>query len=442
MSSKRHINKRQIGESLLLGIAQILLWGGSYFLLAILGDAIIKDTGWSHQYIYGCLSLALLLSGLISPRIGKLIQHSRRNFLLPVSGLIMGLGLIILALTTNQILFLGGWLVLGFAMGMGLYDALFASLGRKYGMRSRAAIVQITLISGFTTTVVWPLLSFLLAHYGWRGAALIYAVILIVLIFPIHYFSFFKDRNVAPQPDEKQPEQTLVMAQQLSPARSRSAYLLLLCNFTLGSFIMTGIYVYLIDILTHKGIGLTHAIFIGTLIGPSQVGVRLLDIFFPAKTPVKTGIISAIAILTGLILLATSPAIAFLGIIIYSMGNGVRSILRGTMPMWIFGPKDYGTIIGKLALAPLVAQAATPLIGGIIIQYYDSGMLLYVLCVLALINISFLVMLQKLVQGRRLKTVLKLYRISRNVRTRMPRLSSGYKVFAPARKRSRTSKQD
>ncbi|MNT60899.1 hypothetical protein D3C72_1985100 [compost metagenome] len=110
--------------------------------------------------------------------------------------------------------------------------------------------------------------------------------------------------------------------------------------------------------------------------------------------------------------------------------------------MWIFGPKDYGTIIGKLALAPLVAQAATPLIGGIIIQYYDSGMLLYVLCILALINISFLVMLQKLVQGRRLKTVLKLYRISRNVRTRMPRLSSGDKVFAPARKRSRNSKQD
>lgn len=442
MSSKTHINRRQISESLLLGIAQILLWGGSYFLLAILGDAIIKDTGWSHQYIYGCLSLALLISGLISPRIGRTIQYRKRNILLPVSGLVMGLGLIILALTTNRFVFLGGWVVLGFAMGLGLYDALFASLGRKYGIRSRAAIVQITLISGFTTTVVWPLLSFLLAHYGWRQAALIYAFILIILIFPIHYFSFFRTGKATSVPDEEQPVQTQIMAQPLSPARSRSAYLLLLCNFTLGSFIMTGIYVYLIDILTHKGIGLTHAIFIGTLIGPSQVGVRLLDIFFPAKTPVKTGIISAFAILTGLILLATSPAIAFLGIIIYSMGNGVRSILRGTMPMWIFGPKNYGTIIGKLALAPLVAQAATPLIGGIIIQYYDSGMLLYVLCVLALINISFLLMLQKLVQGRRLKTVLKLYRISRNVRTRIPHLRNGYKVFTPVGKRHHNSKPD
>lgn len=441
MNSKGHINKRQIGESLLLGIAQILLWGGSYFLLAILGDAIIKDTGWSHQYIYGCLSLALLISGLISPRIGKTIQYSRRNYLLPASGLIMGLGLIILSLTTNRILFLCGWIVLGFAMGLGLYDALFASLGRKYGMRSRGAIVQITLISGFTTTVVWPLLSFLLAHYGWRHAALIYAVILIVLIFPIHYFSFSRTSNISASLEEKQAEQTLVMAQQLSHLGARSAYLLLLCNFTLGSFIMTGIYIYLIDILTHKGIGLTHAIFIGTLIGPSQVGVRLLDIFFPGKTPVRTGIVSACAILIGLILLVISPAIAFAGVIIYSMGNGVRSILRGTMPLWIFGPKDYGSIIGKLALAPLVAQAATPLVGGIIIQYYSSGTLLYTLCILALVNISFLLMLQKLVQGRRLKTVLKLYRISRNVRNRMPHLRNGYKVFTPAKKRDHTHTQ-
>ncbi|MCY1545515.1 hypothetical protein D9M68_814620 [compost metagenome] len=110
--------------------------------------------------------------------------------------------------------------------------------------------------------------------------------------------------------------------------------------------------------------------------------------------------------------------------------------------MWIFGPKDYGTILGKLALAPLVAQAATPLVGGIIIQYYDSGMLLYVLCVLALINISFLVMLQKLVQGRRLKTVLMLYRISRNVRTKIPYFRNGYKVFTPAKKRGMPVKQD
>ena len=434
LSNKKHINKSQIGESLCLGIAQILLWGGSYFLLAILGEPMMKDTGWSHQYIYGCLSLALLISGLISPLIGKSIQHRNRNVLLPISGWVMAAGLVTLGLTHNRWIFLSGWVILGFAMGLGLYDALFASLGKKYGAHSRRAIVQITLISGFTTTTVWPLLSFL-SQYGWRTAVLIYAAILALLIFPIHYFTFYRTKNTIADLPHAQPEHKVVMAQGLSPAKRRSAYLLLLCNFTLGSLIMTGIYIYLIDILTYKHISLPQAIFIGTLIGPSQVGVRLLDIFFPGKTPVKTGIVSACAIFAGLILLSLHPAIAFLGVIIYSMGNGVRSILRGTMPLWIFGPKDYGTIIGRLALPPLVAQAATPLLGGIIIQYYNCGVLLYVLCLLALVNISFLLVLQQLVQGRRIKTVIRLYRISRTVRNRMPAARNGFRVFVPGRKR-------
>ena len=51
----------------------------------------------------------------------------------------------------------GAWLLLGLGMGLGLYDAAFAALGRIYGDSARKAITGITLIAGFASTVGWPL---------------------------------------------------------------------------------------------------------------------------------------------------------------------------------------------------------------------------------------------------------------------------------------------
>jgi MFS family permease len=173
-------------KNFILGFTQILLWGGSFFLLAILAKPIIAETGWSHQLVYGALSLAMLVSGMLASKVGKMIDTIARNYNLLYAGFVMGAGLIIIGLSRHFLLFLLGWCVVGVAMAMGLYDALFATLGKKYGKIARKSIVQVTLISGFTTTVVWPLLSFLLNHYGWRNACFVYAGILIVWVFPVH----------------------------------------------------------------------------------------------------------------------------------------------------------------------------------------------------------------------------------------------------------------
>ena len=52
------------------------------------------------------------------------------------------------------------WALIGVGMAMGLYDALFATLGMLYGGAARRAITSITLISGFCTTLVWPFCAF------------------------------------------------------------------------------------------------------------------------------------------------------------------------------------------------------------------------------------------------------------------------------------------
>ncbi|MEA2780573.1 MAG: hypothetical protein QOK29_2117, partial [Rhodospirillaceae bacterium] len=53
-----------------LGLAQILAWGSSYYLLAVLAKPIAGDTGWPLPWVVGGLSLGLLVAGLVSPRVG------------------------------------------------------------------------------------------------------------------------------------------------------------------------------------------------------------------------------------------------------------------------------------------------------------------------------------------------------------------------------------
>jgi hypothetical protein len=62
---------------------------------------------------------------------------------------------------------------------------LFAALGQLYGDNTRSAITRITPISGFCTTIVWPLIAILIERVGWRETCLVYSTGLALQVLPI-----------------------------------------------------------------------------------------------------------------------------------------------------------------------------------------------------------------------------------------------------------------
>ena len=70
-------------------------------------------------------------------------------------------------------------------MGTGLYDAVFAALGRMYGSEARGPITNLTLFGGFASTICWPLSAFMIDHVGWRVACFIYAALHLCLVLPL-----------------------------------------------------------------------------------------------------------------------------------------------------------------------------------------------------------------------------------------------------------------
>jgi len=154
-----------------LGTTQTIAWASSYYMPAILAAPIAAALHLTSSIFFGMFSGALLLSAVVGPSVGRLIDHHGGRAVLAVSNVVIAAGLIILAAAQGVAGLVVAWTVLGIGIGMGLYDPAFAALTWLYGREARSAITGITLIAGFASTIGWPLSAIFLHESGWRALA-------------------------------------------------------------------------------------------------------------------------------------------------------------------------------------------------------------------------------------------------------------------------------
>lgn len=371
-----------------LGVTQILAWGSSYYLPAVLAKPIAADTGWSLAWVVGGLSAGLLAAGLISPKIGRTIDAKGGRPVLTASSLLLGSGLATLALAHSLPLYFMAWLLMGVGMGAGLYDAAFATLGRLYGKQARSAITTLTLWGGFASTVCWPLSAWLVDHLGWRGACAVYAAIQIFVSLPLHAFVLPGANPSTPDAKPAQDGPGNPAPDGLAGTRRTQAFLLLAVILTLGAVTASMIGVHLLTFLQARGLELAGAVALGALVGPSQVGARIVEMAFGRHYhPIWTMVASVTLVAGGVILLAAGFPLLALALALYGAGNGIGSIAKGTLPLALFGPFGYASLMGRLAMPSLVAQALSPSVGAVLIERSGSGAALALLAGMAGLNI-------------------------------------------------------
>lgn len=367
-----------------LGIGQILAWGSSYYLLTVLARPVAEATGWPTQWVFGALSIGLLVSGLVSPRVGHLIEQYGGRPVLAGSAVLLAAGLAVQATAPNVAVFVLAWLLIGVAMGAGLYDPAFSALTRLYGEQARSAITNLTLWGGFASTVCWPFSAFLVERFGWRGASLVYVAIHLGLVLPMYWFGLPRETIRPPQP----PARTESVPR-ATRRENRFLFVVLATCFTLSSVSMTVMAVHLIDVLQTSGLTLATAVSLGMLIGPSQVGARVLEAAFGRRFhPIWSLLVSTVAVAIGLGTLLGSLELIAIGLILYGGGNGIRSIARGTVPLAMFGREGYAVLMGWLALPVLVAQAVSPSIGDVMIQHLGVDGMIAVLVAVSVLNVA------------------------------------------------------
>jgi len=278
-----------------------------------------------------------------------------------VSNLVLALGLAVLGLAQGAVSLVIAWLILGVGMAIGLYDPAFATLTRLYGRDARAAITGITLIAGFASTVGWPASAWFEAAFGWRAACLIWAGVNLVVAMPLNWL-------VIPPAAAISRESRVGRAAHTAPPRA--AMPILAFYFCATAFVTGAMAAHLPRFLEAAGATPTAAIAAAALVGPAQVGARIVEFsLLRAIHPVWSG---RIAVAMHPLAAAALGALGPLGVapfaLLHGAGNGMVTIARGTLPLAIFGPDDYGLRTGILAAPSRVALSAAPFLFGLLLD--------------------------------------------------------------------------
>lgn len=345
-----------------LGTAQTLAWASSYYLPAMLAAPMARDLGIPTAAVYAAFSGAMTVSALTGPGAGRLIDR-HGGVVLAATSVLFACGLALLGLAQGVWSMTAAWLVLGVAMGAGLYEAAFASLVRLYGHDARGAITGITLIAGFASTVGWPLSAWMDSHLGWRGACLGWAALHLLIGLPLNaWLPKAAVRPAAAQRDAAPPAQAAA-----PPSQAGRATALLALVFAATWLISTAMATHLPRLLEHAGVGLTAAVAAGALIGPAQVAGRLFEFgLLRGVHPLRSARLAALAHPAGVaVLLAAGPVAAPAFTLLHGAGNGILTIAKGTLPLALFGPQGYGARQGWLMMPARIAQALAPFAFGL-----------------------------------------------------------------------------
>ena len=345
------MNRHRLG--LVLGINQTLSWGMTFYLPAVVVVPASGDLHQSSFALLGAFTMSLLIAGTCAPRVGRWIDRHGGKGCIAASIVVLAAGQAVLALSPNIAVWYLGWGVLGIGMAMGLYDAAFATIGTLLGREAGPTITGITLLAGFASTVFWSLGSAVIGFTGWRGLMLLYVGIMLCLNLPMVL-------ALVPRLDQNRKE-AIQAATERTPV-SRTAIVCLAGFFTLRWFITSALAAHILALMHGIGLDAAAAVVVASLIGPGQVAGRVLEWTVGRRFHLLLRArIAALLFPVGAALLPLGgPVAATAFAILYGMSNGIMTINRGTLPLALFGPNGYATVLGWLAVPVLVAQAVAP----------------------------------------------------------------------------------
>jgi MFS family permease len=309
----------------------------------------------------------LLVAAFLGPTAGRLIDVYGGRRVLPVSSLVMAAGLALLGSTTGIVSLFAAWLVIGIGTSAGLYEAAFATLAGIYGRDARRAITGITLIAGFASTVCWPLSAYMDVTIGWRATCFVWAAAHLLVGLPI---------NAALPPGRSTEKKDEAAGGEATPGRL-FVMISLAFVFAAGWFCSTAMAAHLPRVLQESGASLAAAVAAAALVGPAQVGARVLEFWLMRHVhPIVSARIASLAHpvgAAGLIALGAPAASPFA--VIHGAGNGVMTIASGALPLALFGPGGYGLRQGLLMAPARVISASAPFLFDLLLARYGTGSL-------------------------------------------------------------------
>jgi predicted MFS family arabinose efflux permease len=258
------------------------------------------------------------------------------------------------------------FVLIGVASAMVMYEPAFAVIVAVSAPARRTnALLTITLVAGFSSSIFIPLTGQLVDAYGWRRTLLILVTAHALITVPLHAIAL---RRTAPGPA------THLSRRRTAGGPSRvlrdPGFWLLAAAFVLHSAALAVIAIHLVLYLVSLGHPPALAAGLAGLLGLMSVTGRVVTTLSLRWLPMAT-ITAGILILQGaaisvLPLAGRHVAGAVVCLVLFGLGFGVASIATPAILLDRYGATGYATIAGTLATPVIIARASAPLGGAVL----------------------------------------------------------------------------
>lgn len=347
--------------SLALGVTQIMGYGALYYAYAILLPEMAGDLGLSLTSIFGVLSLALFFGGFLAPIAGRWTDRFGGRLVMTFGSLVAGLSLTLLAFVQGKYSLFLVILVVEAAAMFVLYNVAFAAVARlNLSVPTQRSISVITLFGGVASTIFWPLTLWLFNGLGWEKTWIVLGVATVVICVPLHYFGL---RGALRDGTEPPVEAQSDWAELTGKAR-KQGMLWMVISFVFSGYIMGAMMTLWVTNVQGLGHSAAMAAAAGAVIGPFKTVGRFFEMLVSRNMyPLMTYALALGLMLSGflaLLLLGFTLPGVFLAAALYGMGDGIKTIARGTLPLALFGQKDYGARLGWISFVQMGVNASAP----------------------------------------------------------------------------------
>ena len=361
----------------------IFLVGPAVFL-----KDIQNELAWSLAALSVGFSIRQLVSGMLAPLGGYLIDRVGPRVMAIAGTITMTLGLLLFSQMQSLSMFYLAAAVIALGQGMGAMNAFQTAVVHWFRRKRGRASAFLVMGRGLGYVGVIPI-TFLLVVFGWRDAAALSAVAFCAISLPSALvlrrspepYGYLPDGEPAPveprgasvQGAQVEEERSFTVGEAL---RSSSFWLMLVANF-LYSFMQQTQHVHVILHMRHEGFSASGAAAVWAIYGVTQVVGRIASGWIGDKVGRhRLLMVSYLMMGLGWVAIAfLSPTALWTVALFYltfGSGQAAQTVTAPTVVADFFGSRRYATIRGIMNPIGLMGGAIGPVLVGIMFDIYGS----------------------------------------------------------------------
>jgi MFS family permease len=370
---------------------------------SLLLPPLIDEFGWDRGLVAGAFSFGLLVSAIVSPIVGRLMDSQGPRIVIGTGVCLMGIGLLLApAIAKPWQLYATLGVLVGGGANLTTYTAHSLFLPNWFVRRRGLAISIAFSGAGAGAIVLLPWLQSIIGRDGWRASCSALGILVVIVLGPLNLLIRRRPSDVGLRPDGAPRTAGMTDMRRPSniadPAWAAIDWTLVRALRT-GRFwwIATGYFCalfawyavqvhqtkYLVEvgftpIVAAWSLGLVSVVAI-----PGQIGLGALSDRIGREWVWTAGCCGFAVCYAALIALEPAPSLILLYVMVISqgfLGYAMTSVM-GPIVVEIFEGPHYGAIFGTMTVALVGGGAAGPWVAGVVHDATGSYRLAFLLAI-------------------------------------------------------------